>query len=391
MKKIALLVLALGCSYGLFAQSTPNEKTLFEQVTKIEKKVDWFHLYLNMQGSFNAYFNYDDLNYGVNGLSQTSFKMNQFRIEAKGNVTPWLSYRWRQRLNRSSNSSGSIDNMPTSIDIAGIGVRLNDQFSFFAGKQCAAYGGIEFDLNPIEIYEYSDMIENMSNFMTGLNIAYQLNENHQFQFQILDSRNNSFQDTYGDLAGAGIAEGRAPLVYTLNWNGNFFENAFKTRWSASVMSQAEKKQMYYYALGNELTLGKFNMFADFMYSDEDLDRKGIISNIIDSEHAAFNAKYMSLVAKFNYRFQPKWNVFVKGMYETASVFKATEDVEKGKYRTSYGYLAGVEFYPMETNLHFFCTFVGRSYNFTDHGKAYGFDNYNTQRVEIGFIYQLPMF
>ena len=59
--------------------------------------------------------------------------------------------------------------MPTSIDIAGIGVKLNDQFSFFAGKQCAAYGGIEFDLNPIEIYEYSDMIENMSNFMTGLN------------------------------------------------------------------------------------------------------------------------------------------------------------------------------------------------------------------------------
>lgn len=33
--------------------------------------------------------------------------------------------------------------------------RLSPSF----GKQCAAYGGIEFDLNPIEIYEYSDMIE----------------------------------------------------------------------------------------------------------------------------------------------------------------------------------------------------------------------------------------
>ena len=32
-----------------------------------------------------------------------------------------------------------------------------------------SYGGIEFDLNPIDIYEYSDMIEHMSNFMTGLN------------------------------------------------------------------------------------------------------------------------------------------------------------------------------------------------------------------------------
>ena len=51
---------------------------------------------------------------------------------------------------------------------------------------------------------------------------------------------------------------------------------------------------------------------------------------------------MSLVAKVNYRFLPKWNVFVKGMYETASVFKATGDIEKGKYRTSYGYLTGIE-------------------------------------------------
>ena len=191
MKKLAILIVVMGFGASAFAQSSPKEKTLFERVSNVEKKIDWFNFYLNMQGSFDASFNYDR-----NGLSEAAFKMRQFRIEAKGNITPWLSYRWRQRLNRGNNGSGTIDNMPTSIDIAGIGVKLNDQFSFFAGKQCAAYGGIEFDLNPIEIYEYSDMIENMSNFMTGLNIAYQVDDNHQIQFQILDSRNNSFEDTY---------------------------------------------------------------------------------------------------------------------------------------------------------------------------------------------------
>lgn len=70
-------------------------------------------------------------------------------------------------LNRSNDANGMIDNLPTSIDYAGIGIKLNDQFSLFAGKQCAAYGGIEFDLNPIDIYQYSDMIDYMSNFMTG--------------------------------------------------------------------------------------------------------------------------------------------------------------------------------------------------------------------------------
>lgn len=388
MKKLMFIALILGCVQGLNAQSTPNEKTLFERVTKMEKKVDWFHLYMNMQGTFNLYFNYGN---EYNGLSEASFKMNQLRLEAKGNVTPWLSYRWRQRINRGNDGSGNIDNLPTSIDIAGIGVRLSDKFSLFAGKQCAAYGGIEFDLNPIEIYEYCDMIEYMSNFMTGLNIAFQPCDNHQIQLQILDSRNGSIEATYGDLASAGVEDGRAPLLYTLNWNGSFFDNAFKTRWSASVMSEAAKKQMFYYALGNQLTLGDFNMYFDFMYSNEEIDRKGIITGILGTPdgHNMFNAQYTSLVAKFNYRFAPKWNAFVKGMYETASLSKDTDGFEEGKYRTSYGYLGGIEYYPMEdSNLHFFCTFVGRSYDFT---KRAGLDNYNTQRLEIGFIYQLPMF
>ena len=387
MKKLALLIVVMGFGVSAFAQSSPKEKTLFERVANIEKKIDWFNFYLNMQGSFDASFNYD----GVHGLSEAAFKMRQFRIEAKGNITPWLSYRWRQRLNRGNNGGNNIDNMPTSIDIAGIGVKLDDHFSFFAGKQCAAYGGIEFDLNPIEIYEYSDMIENMSNFMTGLNIAYQIDNNHQLQFQILDSRNGSLEETYGK----NIENGRAPLLYTLNWNGSLFDGFYKTRWSASVMAEAKDKQMYYYALGNDFTFSKkVNAFVDFMYSDEDIDRKGIMTGIVrqQDDHNVFNAKYMSLVAKVNYRFMPRWNVFMKGMYETASIFKATDNVEKGKYRTSYGYLAGVEFYPMEdSNLHFFCTFVGRSYNFTDRAKVLGQNNHSTQRVEVGFIYQLPMF
>ena len=383
MKKLALLILVMGCAAGAFAQNATNEKTLFERVTQIEKKMDWFNFYLNMQGSFDASFNYDQ-----SGLSEAAFKMRQFRIEAKGNITPWLSYRWRQRLNRGNNGGNNIDNMPTSIDIAGIGVKLNDQFSFFAGKQCAAYGGIEFDLNPIEIYEYSDMIENMSNFMTGLNIAYQICDNHQLQFQILDSRNGSQEETYGP----GFEKSRAPLLYTLNWNGNLFDGIYKTRWSASVMSETKDKQMYYYALGNDFTFSKkVNMFVDFMYSDEQIDRKGIITGIVGNEdgHNALDAEYLSVVTKVNYRFQPKWNAFVKGMYETASVSKTRGDIEKGNYRTSYGYLAGIEYYPLEdSNLHFFCTFVGRSYKFTDRSAQKG---YNTQRLEVGFIYQLPMF
>lgn len=113
--------------------------------------------------------------------------------------------------------------------------------------------------------------------------------------------------------------------------------------------------MYYYALGNDFTFSKkVNMFVDFMYSDEQIDRKGIITGMLENKdaalldgHNALDAEYLSVVTKVNYRFQPKWNAFVKGMYETASVSKTRGDIEKGNYRTSYGYLAGIEYYPLE--------------------------------------------
>lgn len=364
------------------AQDSINSRTLFSELTGIKKKTDKFNLYLNMHGAFNAKFQ--------DGFQEGAFEMKQLRIEAKGDINNWLSYRYRQRLNRGNAGNGNIDNLPTSIDIAGIGLKLNRKVALFLGKQCTVYGGIEFDLNPIEIYEYSDMIEYMSNFMTGINVAYNPVESQQIQFQILDSRNGSLEETYGKSEY--LQATKLPLVYTLNWNGNF-SNVYKTRWSATVMNEVKGRRMYYYALGNELNLNKFGAYFDWMYSREGIDRKGIMTSIVGTEngHNAFNAEYMSFVLHGNYRFLPKWNVFVKGMYETASIYKSNELIEKGKYRTSWGYLGGIEFYPMEQNLHFFVTYVGRSYCYTEMAKTLGAENYDTNRISVGFIWQLPLF
>ena len=382
MKKLLTLLFVAFCAMGLNAQ----EKSLYEELSGVKKKTDKFNLYMNMNGSFDAMFNDNSFDYG-------KFNMRQLRIEAKGNVNEWLSYRWRQRLNRPNNGGDNIDNLPTSIDIAGIGVKLGDKFSIFAGKQCAAYGGFEFDANPIEIYEYSDMIEYMSNFMTGINIGYDFMEGQQLNFQVLNSLNGDFYSMYGIVPNT--TPSKLPLVYTLNWNGNF-ANIYKTRWSASIMSQAEGKNLYYFALGNELTLGKFNMYFDVMYSNDAIDRSGIMTEIVGEvhDHNIFKTSYLSLVTKLNYRFAEKWNVFVKGMYETASVIDHTDPraypfIKNGKYRTSLGYLGGIEYYPMESNLHFFLTYVGRHYMYEE--IAVGHKDYSTNRVSVGFIYQLPMF
>ena len=389
MKKILLFGMTLCVALTANAQqdkdASAGEESLFEKVTKIEKKQDNFHFLLNLNNSF-------DVNQADGDFQNAKFNMRQIRIEAKGNINKTFSFRWRQRLNRNNSPApDGIDNMPTSsIDVAGIGVKTSDVFSMFLGKQCAAYGGIEFDLNPIEIYEYSDMVDYMSNFMTGANFQFQLHPNHQLQLQVLDSRSASMEDMYG----LGYDHSKVPLLYTVNWNGSF-GGVFNTRWSYSIMSQAEGYQSHYIALGNELNLDKFNAFFDVMYMREGIDREGIVTGIVgpkDDQGHQNDAEYLSFVMKAQYRISPKWNVFVKGMLENEGLSKASGVLEKGKYRTAYGYLAGIEYYPLQnSNLHFFLTYVGRHYSYTDRAKVFGNEDYSTNRISLGYIWQLPMF
>ena len=248
MKKwIIIGVLFLGFAPFLKAQDlnhSSRSTTLYEQVKQMKQKIDWFNVYLNMQGSFDIYLD-DDRE------ESTAFKMGQLRLEVQGNVTDRIYYRYRQRLNR-SNSAQSLDNLPASIDYAAVGFHVTDYFSVLAGKQCTAFGGFEFDLNPIDVYQYCDILEYMSNFLTGVDFIFQVHSNHELHFQIVDSRNGSFTNFFGTVP-EGIKSSKSPLGYTVNWNGNLFDNLLKTRWSASMFQDAKNKNWYYYAIGTEVS------------------------------------------------------------------------------------------------------------------------------------------
>lgn len=394
MKKKLLLITLLTLSLldthaqGLLSRQndTASNRTLFERLTNMEKKTHRFNLKLHMQTTFNGTF-------ADSSMEQVAFKMNQFRMEASGDVNGWLSYRWRQRLN-SSNIPHNLDNLPSSIDYAMLSVRLTDKLTTSIGKQAAAYGGFEYDLDPIEIYQYSDMIDYMLfDFMTGVTFSYQVNPTQEIALQVVNSRTTSMKDIYGQLPN-GIEKSKAPLAYSINWNGNFLNNTLRTRWSYSLLCQAKKYNNYFYALGNELDLGKFNMFLDFYLSDEELDNRGIISSICriqQDQPCAKNARYESWVTKLNYRFRPKWNIFVKCMYENAFIYKYSDQMEKGKYRTAYGYFAGVEYYPITENLRFFASYIGRSYHFSNKTKLLEVENYSTSTLSIGLMYHIPLF
>ena len=364
---------------------TPNDSNSMEgliyRVANIEKKTDKFNLYLNMHGDFEAQWRGSDFDYG-------KFQMRQLRVEMKGDINDWISYRYRQRLNKGDDPKGYYDNVLQSIDVAAVTFKYR-KFQFMVGKQCAAYGGIEFYVNPIEVYEYTDMGSNSTNFMTGVDAIYNVIPQQQFHFQILNANPFSTKKLYGDYEKA-----KMPLLYTVNWNGNF-KDVFLTRWSASYMNELLGHRAYYFALGNLVNFTpQLGAYFDFMYSREGVDRRGILTKMIkgdDAERNVANVSYNAFVLHLHYRFLPQWNLFAKGTYERANVYKASGDVPKGNYRTSWGYSAGIEYYPIKNdNLHFFLAYVGRSFRYSDLARSFGNSNYDTNRVSVGFIWQMSV-
>ena len=329
-----------------------------------------FNMYFNFQGSF-------DVEKAKDQDMTAKFYARQLRWEVRGDITDRIFYRFRHRLNK-SNARASLDNLAKATDMLYAGFRLDDKWTLTAGKMCQAWGGFEFDLNPMNIYEYSDFLENMDNFMLGAMITYAPNENHEFNFQITDVRNDKFADIYGTTSPT-ISESKAPLTYIFNWNGNLFDNLIQTRWGGGLQSEADGYNNWMLMLGTKLNLPKFQVFFDYMMANEQLDR--LKYTPMSSTVLVKDAKYNSFVLKAEYQPIPQLNIFAQGLYETAK-----NDLTDNKM-TGIGYFAGVEYLPFEKqDLRFFLAYIGRSRE----NKLTNVTT-DTNRISIGLMYRIKAF
>jgi hypothetical protein len=283
-------------------------------------------------------------------------------------------------------------------------VTLGKKWNLWAGKMCADWGGFEFDYNPIDIYEYSDIIEMADNFLTGVGISYQVHQNHSFTFQALDSRTKTFYELYGDQPN--MTESKFPLALVGNWRGSFFNGKFNTIWSYAIHTEAKDIFMNYIALGNQLRLGKFTVEYDFKWSSEDLDRTGIVSATVPDvlvrgsdtltfPYAVRNTLYYSHWLHLYYRVNKHINIafvgfvdFAKWKGGDADPVKNTNDI-----RVAWGYIPTFEYYPFkDLNLRFYANWVGRIYKYSDYAKTFpGIADYATGRFTIGFVSPLGIF
>ena len=388
MKKI-LLAMSLLVGGVAFAQ-----QDLQEQINQLRMEIDQLRMAppppsidmpmppeemeSPLRKKFNMYFNFqtslDAEKEGENDLT-TKFQARQLRLEVRGDLTERIFYRFRHRLNK-SNAAVSLDNLATATDMMYAGFRLNEKWTATVGKMCQMWGGYEFDLNPMNIYEYSDFLNNMDNFMLGAMITYTPNPNHEFNLQITDVRNSNFADLYA-TATATIKESNTPLAYIFNWNGNLLDGLVQTRWGAGLQSEADGYTNALVMLGTKLNLPKFQVFLDYMMANDQLDRLKFTPR--SKAEVVKDAKYNSFVLKAEYQPAPEWNIFAQGLYETANSRLANNEFK------GIGYFAGVEYLPFkEQDLRFFLAYIGRSRD-TNSVKV------DTNRVSVGMMYRIKAF
>lgn len=397
MKKIMMICAMMSLALGASAQGNNtgmggedgNYESLASRLFKLEKKSDAFNVYFNYASSFQEA--YDGNDWG------SSFKNKQARLEIKGSFGK-LSYRFRHRLNKANGAQGE-DNFAKATDILSVGYQVTDKLGITGGKMCQNWGGFEFDENPMYIYQYSDMVDNMDNFMAGVNFAFKPVESQEFNLNITNAYNNKLAQEYGaDLKvmkengkTEAVEAAKHPLTYIFLWNGNFFGDKLQTRWSVGTQTQAKDQSSQMVMLGQKLNLPTLQWYFDYMGAFDDVDRLGIATSDLSQFRGEGNVRYgkvnyNSFITKVNWQFVPQWNLMLKGMYETASVSKIEE---LKNYRKSFGYFASLEYYPVKSqDCRLFLSYIGRSYKFTDKSKL---ADYNTSRIELGFMYRIKAF
>lgn len=393
MRRILMILAFVASGLLCFAQGgntgnggyDGNYQSLAERVLNLEKKNDAFNMYFNYGSSFQMSDATSDWT--------SAFRAKQLRWEVKGTFGDHLSYRLRHRMNK-ANAAMSEENFAKATDIMMVGWKFNDKLSLMGGKMCQFWGGFEFDENPMYIYQYSDMVDCMDNFLAGAALSFTPVAGQEFVLNISNSYSGKFADEYG--AGARTAAGKAleasnhPLAYIFNWNGSFFDGMLNTRWAVGSYTQGRivgessdlRDNMVF--IGTQLNLPKFQWYVDYMGAWEGLDRLRIATSEFGGAGYQTDVNYNSFVTKANWQFAPGFNLMAKGMFETATVGDGP------KYRTSLGYIGSLEYYPDSTqDFRVFLAYIGRKFAYSNDAMK-GLD-YNTNRIEIGFMYRIKAY
>ena len=318
-----------------------------------------------------------------NKLDEVSFKNNRVRLEMYGRLNKHISYHFRQSYTRYT----------SAIEYANIKWHYKDRFELTAGKQFAAFAGYEGYVNGIKVREFCEFNNYTDIFLPGLMGTYYFSPDQLVMFQIANNKSGLDPNAFP----AGIEPTKVPLLATANWNGFFADRTVHLMYSASVGSQAKGKNIYYLMCGNIYEKEPVIAYLDVLYARCGLDSQGRVtalqgSQVMGPVTIAENVQYLSVIANVDYQFHPKWNVYLKGAYETAGIYEANGVFEKGRYITSWNAQACMEWFPFTEDKGFkvFAHYLYKGHSLTQKADALMAVMPHTQRVSIGLQYIIPV-
>lgn len=347
------------------------------------------HINLEFAGSANAYFT-------AGKFDEASFKMNRVRLEIYGRLHDKLSYHFRQSFNKYSNPY-SVDNMSSSIEYANIKWHVGERFDLVAGKQFLAVAGYEGYVNGLLVREFSDFNNNFEIYQTGLMGVLRLHPDHHLMLQVTNNRNSSDNEMYLYGFPEGLESTRFPLLGTVNWNGWFADKTVHLMYSASAGQLAKGKNVYYLMCGNIYEKGPVLAYLDVLYSRSAIDSQQRITTLQGQSRGmlpvtAQNTQYLTFIANVDYQFHPKWNAYLKGVYETAGVYEANGPFAAGRYLTTWNAQACVEWFPFTEDKGFkvFAHYLYKGHKLAENAIALGAVVPHTQRISLGIQYIIPV-
>lgn len=362
-----------------------STKTILKNLRHIKS-----HINLEFASSANMYFTGND-------FDEMSFKINRVRLEILGRLNDDLSYHFRQSFNKYSNPY-SVDNMSSSIEYANIKWHhRSGRFDLVAGKQFLAVAGYEGYVNGLMVREFSDFNNNFEIYQTGLMGVVKLTPDHHLMLQVTNNRNSVDSEMYLYGFPDGLESSKVPLLGTVNWNGWFADKSIHLMYSASVGQLAKGKNVYYLMCGNIYEKGPVIAYLDVLYSRSAIDSQQRITTLQAQSRGilpvtAQNTRYLTFIANIDYRFHPKWNGYIKGVYETAGVYEENGIFAEGRYLTTWNAQACVEWFPFTEDKGFkvFAHYLYKGHDLTENAKKLGAYMPDTQRISLGIQYIIPV-
>ncbi|TQD36268.1 porin [Haloflavibacter putidus] len=299
-----------------------------------------------------------------------------------------VDFKFRNRFNKGSDVQ-TLDQLGSNIELAYINVEASPDLNVLLGKMHAFYGGYEYEFSAMDVLEYNDIHSNALAYVTGAGIKFQAFEKQQFGLQVLNSRTMHYDDLYGNVAAQNIQEPDWPVAVVVNWRGNFFNDTFGTNYSVSYSNQVKKRGTYFFTLGHKYQNKNLTLMYDFDYSYEEIDTKGIATNIFAVDRVAENVRYIENWLRAEYRCNSKFTALLTLMTSSAYGNVKTSD---DHLRTSYGAIPTLYYSPFkDLDLRFFLAYIGRYYDYSTYAiENFNASNYNKNEVRIGFITPLRL-